>query len=303
MRAFCVAPELSSAFAFLGPNSCHPTVPDMKKSYFAGHHGLLKPCAWLSKYLKLIPWVFCPPSIGRSSVVLGEPDPPTWKCFYLFRANRNNQKDFQQLSPVICQLCWWCMISSHQKKTLWCFSWAVVPSVDEILAVTTLRKHDLLWRVSPTFSQPPAESCQQEERPHKTGLSENCVGQAFFLSLCWHGWTLWLARPRKLPTSPQGGLVRCNLVPAVAATPWSIIWIGSLDQTSNHTAHLMRNWRYPIHWGMVSNLLIYFWATQFHLHCKGVVGMATCRGVRYIDKPYRLSIYRHVLKISISISI
>ena len=27
------------------------------------------------------------------------------------------------------------------------------------------------------------------------------------------------------------------------------------------------------------------------------------RGVRYIDKPYRLSIYRHVLKISISISI
>ena len=32
MRAFCVAPELSSAFAFLGPNSCHPTVPDMKKA-------------------------------------------------------------------------------------------------------------------------------------------------------------------------------------------------------------------------------------------------------------------------------
>ena len=27
------------------------------------------------------------------------------------------------------------------------------------------------------------------------------------------------------------------------------------------------------------------------------------RGVRYIDKPYRLSIYRHILKISISISI
>ena len=97
----------------------------------------------------------------------------------MFRANRNNQKDFQQPSPVICQLCWWCIISSHQKKTLWCFSWAVVPSVDEILAVTTLRKHDLLWRVSPTFSQTPAESCQQEERPHKTGLSENCVGQAF----------------------------------------------------------------------------------------------------------------------------
>jgi len=27
------------------------------------------------------------------------------------------------------------------------------------------------------------------------------------------------------------------------------------------------------------------------------------RGVRYIDKPYRLSVYRHFLKISISISI
>ena len=35
----------------------------------------------------------------------------------------------------------------------------------------------------------------------------------------------------------------------------------------------------------------------------GLVRWVVNRGVRYIDKPYRLSIYRHFLKISISISI
>ena len=35
------------------------------------------------KHLKLISCVFCPASIGRSSVVLGESAPPTWMSFYL----------------------------------------------------------------------------------------------------------------------------------------------------------------------------------------------------------------------------